>query len=101
MYNKASDSKKPQPKNVGRRTQRFYLYTSGQDCTIKVWDLMASKLVTTLTNHLSPVTEIDFVDTPQGRRIVSVSRDKMLNVWDATDFKLLFNLPIFEVRWTF
>lgn len=79
--------------------KRLFIYSAGQDCTIKVWNLLESKLQATLTSHLSQVTEIDFfVAADGGRRMVSAGRDKVLNVWDIDKFTLLYTIPVYEVR---
>jgi U3 small nucleolar RNA-associated protein 13 len=77
--------------------RRMFVYSAGQDCTIKVWNLLESKLQATLTGHLSQVTEIDFFTTPEGgRRMVSGGRDKVLNVWDLDKFSLIYTIPVYE-----
>ncbi len=49
-----------------------------------------------LKNHMGAVTGLAF--SRDLNKLVSVSRDKVLNVWDLTAFRLLHTLPVFEVR---
>lgn len=87
------------PPAKGQTKKRMFVYSASQDCTIKVWNLLESKLQATLSSHMSPVTEMDFFVTPEGgRRMISAGRDKVINVWDVDKFTLLYTIPVYEVR---
>jgi WD40 repeat protein len=47
--------------------------------TIHVWDLTAMRQVATLTAHADDISDIDF--SPDGRSMVSMSRDGVILVW--------------------
>jgi len=48
---------------------------------LKVWDTATGRQILTLRGHSGEVTSVAF--SPDGKRIVSGSRDSTLKVWDA------------------
>ncbi len=52
---------------------------------MKVWDSHTGKLVRTFRGHTGLVSSIAF--SPDGRRLVSGSRDKTVKIWDVTDLE--------------
>jgi WD40 repeat protein/serine/threonine protein kinase len=50
------------------------------DHTVKVWDVTTGEEVYTLSGHTDWIINVIF--TPDGLRLVSVSRDRWVNVWD-------------------
>ncbi len=47
-----------------------------------------------LVNHMSAVTGVAFI--ADGARLVSVSRDKVINTWDLATASLVHTLPVYE-----
>lgn len=74
--------------------KRLELYTGAEDGQIRVWD-METRGCRLLENHLSAVTAIAFFD--RGNGLVSVGRDKVLNVWNLLGHSLVRTVPVFEV----
>ena len=60
------------------------------DKTLKVWDLDSGRLERSLEGHSHSVAACAI--TPDGRRIVSASRDTTLKVWDLDSGRLLRSL---------
>lgn len=61
--------------------------TSGNDFTIRLWELKSGMLFNVLTGHSSPISSIAF--SPSGRQIVSGSSDGTVRVWDIETGKVL------------
>lgn len=53
---------------------------SGQDESIRIWDLEKRAPIITFTGHTGLITAMSF--TPDGRRLVSVSWDNTIRLWD-------------------
>jgi len=69
------------------------------DCTIKVWDLKTAKLLRRLhdprTRDLGPYyahRPMTVAVTPDGTRVVSISDDYLVHVWELNSGKLLHSL---------
>jgi U3 small nucleolar RNA-associated protein 13 len=75
-------------------TKHLYLFSWGDDGSLRKWDLHTRKCVL-LENHLSAVTDVCFLQG--GNQMVSVGRDKVMNLWDLTSNSLLRTFPVFEV----
>ena len=60
------------------------------DCTLKLWNLENGKHLRTLSGHKDHVRSVSI--TPDGRRVVSGSRDKTLRVWDLENGQCLHTL---------
>jgi U3 small nucleolar RNA-associated protein 13 len=71
------------------------LYSGADDGSVRVWDL-ETRGCRVLQNHLSAVTGLAFVDN--GNAVVSVGRDKVVNLWNLHTHALTRTIPVFEVR---
>jgi WD40 repeat protein len=56
---------------------------------------MNTRACRVLQNHLSAVTALTFVDGGNG--LVSVGRDKVVNLWSLLTHSLTRTIPVFEV----
>ncbi|XP_010783847.1 transducin beta-like protein 3 [Notothenia coriiceps] len=74
---------------------RLQLFSSSQDCGIRLWDLSSSKCVCVLQSHYSAVTSLSF--SPDGDTMVSSGRDKICTVWDLKTKKAKRAVPVYEV----
>ncbi|SKC01378.1 WD40 repeat domain-containing protein [Dyadobacter psychrophilus] len=64
-----------------------YLFTTGRDAHIKIWDVNdAYGMVLDIPAHLYAVNDITF--SPDRTLFASCSMDKSVKVWDAVTFKL-------------
>ncbi len=59
-----------------------WVASGGEDSAVKVWDSHTGKLVRTFRGHTGLVISLAF--SPDGRRLVSGSRDKTVKIWDVT-----------------
>jgi WD40 repeat protein len=50
---------------------------------VKIWDLTTGREVRTFSGHEAPILNVTF--TPDGRRLISAGRDRVVNVWDLGD----------------
>ncbi|ORZ03260.1 WD40-repeat-containing domain protein [Syncephalastrum racemosum] len=74
--------------------QEWYLATGADDCEIRVWDLQTRKCIAHLKSHVSVIRGLDFSEDTN--MLISGSRDKVVNVWDWRNGKLLATHPIYE-----
>jgi WD40 repeat protein len=49
--------------------------------TVRIWDPATGRLLLTLSGHAGLITRVAY--SPDGRRLASVSRDRLVKVWDA------------------
>jgi WD40 repeat protein len=59
-----------------------WLASAGEDSTVKVWDSHTGKPVRNFRGHIGLVSSVAF--TPDGRRLISGSRDRTVKIWDVT-----------------
>jgi WD40 repeat protein/serine/threonine protein kinase len=59
-----------------------WIASAGEDSTVKVWDSRTGALVRSFRGHTSVVSSLAF--SPDGRLLVSGSRDHTVKVWDVT-----------------
>lgn len=61
-------------------TNRWMLATGADDCRVRLWDLVTRETLGVFENHASVIRGLDF--TPDGRTLISGSRDRIVSVWD-------------------
>ncbi|XP_027180585.1 transducin beta-like protein 3 isoform X1 [Coffea eugenioides] len=77
-----------------RDPNRLLLFSGSDDTTIRIWDLRTKKCVTTLEKHQSAVTSLDFSE--DGQTLISAGRDKVVNLWNLSDFSCKVTVPTYE-----
>jgi U3 small nucleolar RNA-associated protein 13 len=83
--------------NEGKNS--YTLFSASTDCTVRVWSLTESKQVALLKNHMSAVTDIDFINhEPSGaRKLVTVGRDQIISIYHMSKgFPLYTTIPVYE-----
>lgn len=80
------------------RSSSFILFSASTDCTVRVWSLADSKQIALLKNHMSAVTDIDFINHENGeRKLVTVGRDQIISVYKMTKgYPLYTTIPVYE-----
>jgi WD40 repeat protein len=66
------------------------IVSASYDQTLKVWDVVTSKILRTLEGHSASVSCCAY--SPDGKHIVSASYDHTLKVWDVTTGEILRTL---------
>jgi WD40 repeat protein len=64
----------------------------GRQKTVKIWDLESGQCLATLEGHTNQVVSVAI--TPDGKRILSGSRDHTIRVWDALQLEHQTTLEI-------
>ena len=59
-----------------------WVASAGEDSTVKVWDSQTGTIVHSFRGHTGLVSSVAF--SPDGRRLVSGSRDHTVKIWDVT-----------------
>ena len=74
---------------------KLQVYTAGDDCTVRAWDLNTHKCEAKLEKHLSQVTAVGV--STDGRILLTAGRDKIVQMWDLTrDYAALKTVPVYE-----
>ena len=60
----------------------------GRDKSVNLWDAESGRLLASFAGHQEDVEAVAFY--PGGKRIISVSEDKTIKVWDIAEKRLLF-----------
>jgi WD40 repeat protein len=66
------------------------LASSGQDLTIRIWDMTTKNCLFTLEEHNGWVRSLVF--TADGSRLLSGGEDGRINIWDLQDGQCLYAL---------
>ena len=64
-----------------------WVASAGEDSTVKVWDSHSGELARSFRGHTGLVSSVAF--SPDGRRLISGSRDHTVKVWDVTQLDQL------------
>ncbi|HLW29244.1 MAG TPA: WD40 repeat domain-containing protein [Brumimicrobium sp.] len=64
-----------------------YLYTGGKDAHIKKWNWRTKELLINIPAHNYAVYDLEFIDDK--RKMVSVSFDKSIKLWNAEDISII------------
>lgn len=72
----------------------YYIFGSGDNYVIHVWNLINSKHIARLEGHDSKITEILF--TPDQKNFISVSRDKLMIFWNACTLAKERTIAVYE-----
>ncbi|KAG5459012.1 MAG: quinon protein alcohol dehydrogenase-like superfamily [Olpidium bornovanus] len=70
------------------------LFSGSEDCSIRLWNLNTSSAVFTLDGHVSVVRGLSV--TPDGTRLVSGARDKIVHVWNVAKKRQEVAYTVFE-----
>ena len=81
------------------------LASASDDKTVRVWDVVAGKVVHTMWGHTDWVRSVAWAEWgPDGRRLASASEDKTVRVWDVETGHVVHTLRghtdwVFSVAW--
>jgi eukaryotic-like serine/threonine-protein kinase len=59
-----------------------WIASAGEDSAVKIWDSRSGAFIRNFRGHTGLVSSLAF--SPDGRRLVSGSRDTTVKVWDVT-----------------
>ena len=74
--------------------KKLLLYSASEDMTICVYSLRQKKCIHRFTDHVNPPTGLAF--TESCRLVVSVGRDKVLNLYGAEDNSLVKTVAVMD-----
>ena len=66
------------------------MFSGGRDNTVKIWDLNAAKVISSLQIHTDRVTDVAV--NADGSLLLASSRDQTLSLWDTKNGTLLTQL---------
>eukprot|EP00475_Leptophrys_vorax_P038463 TRINITY_DN6792_c0_g1_i1.p1 TRINITY_DN6792_c0_g1~~TRINITY_DN6792_c0_g1_i1.p1 ORF type:complete len:886 (+),score=244.24 TRINITY_DN6792_c0_g1_i1:285-2660(+) len=69
------------------------LYVGARDGQMKCWDLL-TKTATDMQNHVSSIASIVFC--PKRDLVLSLGRDKVVNIWSASNSQHLKTVPVYD-----
>jgi U3 small nucleolar RNA-associated protein 13 len=76
------------------KPEKLLLFSTGDDCLVKVHDLIVSTCVFTFNGHTSYVSSLLF--SFEGSKLLSIGYDHKLNLWDLKSHKLIKHEPVNE-----
>lgn len=79
----------------------LWVISSGDDSTVRIWDLIQNECIAVLKDHMSVVTSLLI----QEHYLITAGRDKVLNIWNlkellvnsSSSVSLVGTIPTFEV----
>eukprot|EP00005_Dracoamoeba_jomungandri_P003256 CAMPEP_0174252616 /NCGR_PEP_ID=MMETSP0439-20130205/2009_1 /TAXON_ID=0 /ORGANISM="Stereomyxa ramosa, Strain Chinc5" /LENGTH=771 /DNA_ID=CAMNT_0015333179 /DNA_START=57 /DNA_END=2369 /DNA_ORIENTATION=- len=78
---------------VAFHPQKLELFTCDSEGEMKRWNLQTKKHEV-LKNHMSAITGLSFIDN--AKKVVTVGRDKVFNVWDLLSNKSIKTVPVYQ-----
>ncbi|XP_033631060.1 transducin beta-like protein 3 [Asterias rubens] len=73
---------------------KLLLFSTSDDCKIRVWDLSTSRCKAVLESHYSGVTSFAF--TEDGMTMFSSGRDNIVTVWNLETYEATKTIPVYE-----
>lgn len=80
-----------------------FLASTSQDCTVRIWDLQAGKVIKLLEESNDPTYDVAY--SADGKQLAVVGDDGFLRIWRTSDYKLtltrkLASEGLYAVAWT-
>ncbi|XP_072044445.1 transducin beta-like protein 3 [Amphiura filiformis] len=74
--------------------EKLLLFSAGDDCKVRVWDLQKTESRAVLDSHNSSVTSLSF--SKDGHTLLTGGRDNIVIIWDLGDYQQVKTVPIYE-----